>query len=80
MQLKTRRTRPLDRRGMLSGSERPLDEMQSGPLAFLDDLLGRFAARSVVSSSEVVDLLLDLRSAIVFDVAFRALRVEMEDQ
>jgi hypothetical protein len=80
MQLKTRRPRRLDQRRMLSGSERPVDEMQSRPLTLLDDLLGRFAARRVVSSSEVVDLLLDLRSAIVFDVAFTSLRVEMEDQ
>jgi hypothetical protein len=80
MKLKTRRARRLGRRGVLSGSERPVDETQSGPLAVLDDAIGRFAARGVVSSSEVVDVLLDVRSAIVFDVAFTTLRVEMEDQ
>jgi hypothetical protein len=80
MKLKTRRTGRLDRRGMFSGMEGPLDEVQLGPLALLDDLLGRFAVRRVVSSSEVVDVLLDVRSAIVFDVAFTTLRVEMEDQ
>jgi hypothetical protein len=80
MQLKTRRTRRLDRRWMLSGSDRPLNERQSGSLTLLDDLLGRFAARRVVSSSEVVDLLLDVRSAIVCDATFTALRLGMEDQ
>jgi hypothetical protein len=80
MQLKTRRAGRLARRGRFSGSERPLDGGRSGSLALLDDQLGRFAARGVVSSSEVVDLLLDLRSAIVFDVTFTALCVYMEDQ
>jgi hypothetical protein len=80
MQIKTRRTRRLDRRRMLSGSERPVDKVQSGPLALLDDAIERFAARGVVSSSEVDDVLLEVRSAIVFDVTFTALGVEMEDQ
>jgi hypothetical protein len=80
MQLKTRRVRRPDRRGMLSGSERQLDEVQSGPLPLLDEAIERFAARGVISSREVVDLLLEVRSAIVFDVAFTAVRVEMEDQ
>lgn len=78
MKLKTRRMRRLDRRG-LSGPERPSDEIQPGSLALLDDLLGRLATRGVVSSREVVDLLLDVRSAIASDAAFTAFRVDREE-
>jgi hypothetical protein len=80
MQIKTRRVRRADRRGELGESEHLLDGVQSGPLALLDEAIERFAARGVISSREVVDLLLEVRSAIVFDVAFTAVRVEMEDQ
>jgi hypothetical protein len=80
MQVKTRRARWRRWRGVLNDSERPVEGVQSGASPLLDEAIGRFAARGVVSPSEVVDLLLDVRSAIAFDAAFTALRVEMDDR
>lgn len=78
MKLKTRRVRRLDWRRMFSGSGRPVDEVQSGSLATIDDAIGRFVSRRLVPSGEVVDLLLDVRSAVASDAAFTALLAEME--
>lgn len=46
---------------------------QAGILTIVDDALERFASRDLVAASEVVDFLLDLRSAVVSDAALAAL-------
>jgi hypothetical protein len=46
---------------------------QAGIVTLIDEALERFAARDLVSSSEVVDLLLDMRSAAVSDAELAAL-------
>jgi hypothetical protein len=52
---------------------------QAGLVTLIDEALERFAGRDLVASSEVVDLLLDLRSAVVSDAAIAAL-IEAEAQ
>jgi hypothetical protein len=52
---------------------------QAGLVTIIDEALERFAGRDLVASSEVVDLLLDLRSAVVSDAAIAAL-IESESQ
>jgi hypothetical protein len=52
---------------------------QAGILTIVDDALERFASRDLVAASEVVDFLLDLRSAVVSDAALAAL-IESETQ
>ena len=52
---------------------------QAGLVTLIDDALERFAVRDLVSSGEVVDFLLDLRSAVVSDAALAAL-IEAESQ
>jgi hypothetical protein len=52
---------------------------QAGILTIVDDALERFAGRDLVAASEVVDFLLDLRSAVVSDAALAAL-IESETQ
>jgi hypothetical protein len=52
---------------------------QAGLVTMIDEALERFAGRDLVASSEVVDLLLDLRSAVVSDAAIAAL-IESEAQ
>jgi hypothetical protein len=52
---------------------------QPGILSIVDEALERFASRDLVAASEVVDFLLDLRSAIVSDAALAAL-IESETQ
>jgi hypothetical protein len=52
---------------------------QAGVVTIIDEALERFAGRDLVASSEVVDLLLDLRSAVVSDAAIAAL-IEAESQ
>jgi len=37
------------------------------PLAVIDDALGQFVSRHLVTATEVVDVLLDVRSAIELD-------------
>ena len=50
------------------------DEMdQAGIVTLIDEALERFAGRDLVSSSEVLDLLLDMRSAAMSDAALRDL-------
>jgi len=52
---------------------------QAGIVTLIDEALERFAARDLVTASEVVDYLLDLRSAVVSDAALAAL-IESEAQ
>jgi hypothetical protein len=46
---------------------------QAGIVTMIDEALERYAARDLVTASEVVDFLLDLRSAVVSDAAIAAL-------
>ena len=46
---------------------------QAGIVTLIDEALERFAGREIVSSAEVLDLLLDMRSAAVSDAAIAAL-------
>jgi hypothetical protein len=50
-----------------------------GIVTLIDEALERFAVRERVSGGEVVDFLLDLRSAVVSDEALRTL-LEEESQ
>ena len=52
---------------------------QAELVVLIDEALERFAGRDLVSSTEIVDLLLDLRSAVVSDAALAAL-IEAEAQ
>jgi hypothetical protein len=52
---------------------------QSGIVAVIDEALERFAGRDLVSAGEIVDFLLDLRSAVLSDAAIAAL-IESEAQ
>jgi hypothetical protein len=52
---------------------------QAGLVTLIDDALERFAVRDLVSAGEVVDFLLDLRTAVVSDAALAAL-IEAESQ
>ena len=49
---------------------------QAGIVTIIDEALARFASRDLIGSSEVVDFLLDLRSAVVSDEALRTLLEE----
>jgi hypothetical protein len=50
------------------------DEMdQAGIVTLIDEALERFAGRDLVSSTEVLDLLLDMRSAALSDAELAAL-------
>jgi hypothetical protein len=46
---------------------------KAGIVTLIDEALERFAGRDLVSSTEVVDLLLDMRSAAVSDAELAAL-------
>ncbi len=46
---------------------------QAGIVNLIDEALERFAGRDLVASSEVLDLLLDMRSAAVSDAELAAL-------
>jgi hypothetical protein len=52
---------------------------QAGIVSIVDEALERFASRDLVAASEIVDFLLDLRSAVVSDAALAAL-IESETQ
>ena len=52
---------------------------QAGIVTIIDEALERFASRDMVGSTEVVDFLLDLRSAVVSDAAIAAL-IEAESE
>ncbi len=52
---------------------------QAGIVTIIDEALERFSARDLVAASEVVDFLLDLRSAVASDAALAAL-IESEAQ
>ena len=50
------------------------DEMdQAGIVTLIDEALERFAGRDLVSSTEVLDLLLDMRTAAVSDAELQSL-------
>jgi hypothetical protein len=46
---------------------------QAGIVTLIDEALKRFAGRDLVSSNEVLDLLLDMRTAAISDAAIAAL-------
>ena len=46
---------------------------QAGIVTLIDEALERFAGRDLVSSTEVLDLLLDMRSAALSDAEIAAL-------
>ena len=46
---------------------------QAGIVTLIDEALQRFAGRDLVSSTEVLDLLLDMRSAALSDAEIAAL-------
>ncbi len=46
---------------------------QAGIVNIVDEALERFSSRDLIAASEVVDFLLDLRSAVVSDAALAAL-------
>jgi hypothetical protein len=52
---------------------------QAGLVNLIDDALERFAGRDLISSGELVDFLLDLRTAVVSDAAIAAL-IESESE
>ena len=52
---------------------------QAGIVTLVDEALERFSSRDLIAASEVVDFLLDLRSAVVSDAALAAL-IESEAQ
>jgi hypothetical protein len=52
---------------------------QSGLVHLIDEALERFSSRDLVAASEIVDFLLDFRSAVVSDEAIAAL-IESETQ
>ncbi len=52
---------------------------QAGVVTIIDEALERFSSRDLIAASEVIDFLLDLRSAVVSDAALAAL-IEAETQ
>jgi len=52
---------------------------QAGIVNVIDEALERFSSRDLIAASEIVDFLLDLRSAVVSDAALAAL-IEAEAQ
>ena len=52
---------------------------QAGLVTLIDEALERFAARDLISSSEIVDFLLDFRTAVVSGAALAAL-IEAESE
>jgi hypothetical protein len=52
---------------------------QAGIVSIIDEALERYASRDLIAASEIVDFLLDLRSAVVSDEALAQL-IEQESQ
>jgi hypothetical protein len=52
---------------------------QAGIVSIVDEALERFSSRDLIAASEIIDFLLDLRSALVSDAALAAL-IEAETQ
>ena len=52
---------------------------QAGLVTLIDDALERFAGRDLISSGEIIDFLLDFRTAVVSDAAIAAL-IESESE
>jgi hypothetical protein len=63
----------------LTVQSRRTDVDQAGIVTIIDEALERFASRDLIGSSEVVDFLLDLRTAVVSDAALAAL-IESETE
>lgn len=80
MRLTPKHDRGLDRREVFVRTAGSPDEMRPRDLRVIDEALLRFTARALVSSSEVVDLLLDVRSAVMFDSALTALLDELQER
>ena len=78
MRSKTRRKRELHQPETLVPRYGPVDAVQLGPLPLIDDALRRCTSRRLVRSNEIVDLLLDLRSAVALDATFAVLLGELE--
>jgi hypothetical protein len=74
------RAEPFRARERVRGNDPPFDDgdASSGALRIIDRALREFAGRTLVSSAEVVDVLLDLRSAILLDAASQELRDEFK--
>ena len=53
-------------------------EVQTHPLRMIDDAFARYAQPRLLSSREVVDVLLDLRSALVLDASFASLLDDLD--
>ena len=71
------RTKTQTGRGSAS-DERTTPEGATHPLRLIDDALARYATPRLVSSSEVIDVLLDLRSAVVLDASFAELSEDLD--
>lgn len=80
MRLTPKHDRGLDGREVFVRTEGSPDEMRPRELRVIDEALLRFTARALSSSSEVVDLLLDVRSAVMFDSALTALLDELQER
>jgi hypothetical protein len=52
---------------------------QAGVVNIIDEALERFSSRDLIAASELMDFLLDLRSAVVSDAALAAL-IDAETQ
>lgn len=77
MGIRARRLRSLGPRP--ARIEHPADHPQAGLLAMIDDALRRYrSGAETTSAAEVVDLLLDLRSAVVYDTELVRLLEELE--
>jgi hypothetical protein len=75
------RGEPFRTRGHLRQDETPSGEggaASSDALRIIDRALRDFAGRRLVSPAEVLDVLLDLRFAIMLDAQSQDLRVELE--
>jgi hypothetical protein len=67
------------REATLTVQSRRIDVDQAGIVTIIDEALERFASRDLIGSSEVVDFLLDLRTAVISDAALAAL-IESETE
>ena len=68
MRLKSRRVREVE--SLERASRANAAGSDDGPLTLIDQALTRFVSRRIVSAAEIVDVLLDVRSALVFDATF----------
>ncbi len=78
MRPRTRRTHELPQPVAFVRDDAAVDILESGPLPLIDEGLRQYASRGLVSSAEILDLLLELRSVIAFDAAFATLLDRLE--